>query len=305
MGKRDALLKSAASHIDESVGTAVPSQPSAVATSSTPARWQGVVKSRSAVEIPLDKIERDPTQPREEFEPEALARLSESLRTRGLLQPIRVRWDESSNAYILIAGERRWRAAKMAGLSTMTAIVVEGELDQGERLAIQLIENCLREDLRPIEQARAYKRLMDLHGWSGNQLAKELAIAQGTVSRALSLLALPTGVQEKVEQGALAPSAAHEVAKLDDPVLQVEIAERVVAEKMTRDQVVEAVRAKKEGRELPSKSARVEIRLRDGSRIVLTGPAASAGPEAIASALRQGAKQVLAEARETDHDQAA
>jgi ParB family transcriptional regulator, chromosome partitioning protein len=246
MSKRDDLLRSAAAHIDESVGTS--DLPAAVATSAVPTQWQGVVKSKSAVEIPLEKIGRDPTQPREEFNPEALARLAESLRTRGLLQPIRVRWDEGLGQYVLIAGERRWRAAGMAGLKTMTAIVVEGELDPGERLAIQLVKNCLREDLKPIEQARAYKRLMDLHGWSGNQLAKELAIAQGTISRALSLLDLPVAVQEQVEQGVLSPSAAHEVAKLDSPETQVEVAERVARERLTRDQVAEAVRAKKSGR---------------------------------------------------------
>lgn len=299
MGKRDDLLRSAAAHIDESVGTADPNSVVAAGTSTAPARWQGVVKSKAAVEIPLEKIDRDPTQPREEFDGEALERLADSLRTRGLLQPIRVRWSNEQGKYILLAGERRWRAARLAGLSTMTAMVVEGELDAGERLAIQLIENCLREDLRPIEQARAYRRLMDLHGWSGNQLAKELAIAQGTVSRALSLLELPETVQEQVEQGELAPSAAHEVAKLADPAAQEEIAERVVSERLTRNEVAEAVRARKAGKETPAKQvAKVEIKLGDGTKLIVSGPAAAGGPERVAAALRQGAKQIAAEARE-------
>lgn len=299
MGKRDDLLRSASAHIDESVGTADLNPVAAASTSTAPARWQGVVKSKSAVEIPLGKIERDPTQPREEFDEEALTRLGDSLRTRGLLQPIRVRWSNELGKYILLAGERRWRAAGMAGFSTMTAIVVEGELDEGERLAIQLIENCLREDLRPIEQAKAYRRLMDLHGWSGNQLAKELAVAQGTVSRALSLLELPERVQQRVEQGGLAPSAAHEVAKLSDPSAQDEIAERVVAEGLTRNEVAEVVKARKAGKETPAKPiAKVEIRLDDGTKLVVSGPAAAGGPESIVAALRQGVKQMLAETRE-------
>ena len=128
-----------------------------------------MAKSKDAVEIPLDKIVPDPDQPREEFDPEALERLAESLKTRGQLQPIRVRWDEAQGKYVIICGERRWRAARMAGLATMSCVVSEGPIDAGELLALQLIENCLREDLRPIEQARAFKSLMDRNGWSGNQ----------------------------------------------------------------------------------------------------------------------------------------
>jgi ParB family chromosome partitioning protein len=319
MSKRDDLMRLAAAHIDESVGSAGPAGSAPLATSSAPARWQGVTKSKSAVEIPLEKIERDPTQPREEFDPDALNRLAESLKTRGLLQPIRVRWSEEQGMYIVLAGERRWRASRLAGLTTITAVVIDREPDPGERLALQLIENCLREDLRPIEQARAYRRLMELNGWSGNQLAKELAIAQGTVSRSLSLLDLPAEIQERVERGELAPSIAQEVARLDDATIQAEIAERVVTEKLTRGEVAEVVRAHRAGstdptagsnpstagRATSTRSERLEIRLKDGTKLTLSGPAVANGPEAIAAALRQAARQVLAETRDDSKGQAA
>ena len=163
-----------------------------------------MAKSKNAIEVPLDKIVPDPDQPREEFEPESLERLAESLKTRGQLQPIRVRWDEAQGKYVLICGERRWRAARIAGIATMSCVVSEGPIDAGELLALQLVENCLREDLRPIEQAKAFKSLMDRNGWSGNQAAKALGIAQPTVVRALALLDLPEPVQDQVEQGTLA-----------------------------------------------------------------------------------------------------
>ena len=216
-GKLDDLLKSGGANIAESMGAGVERATRATQTSTTPARWQGVAKSKNAIEVPLDKIVPDPDQPREEFEPESLERLAESLKTRGQLQPIRVRWDEAQGKYVLICGERRWRAARIAGMATMSCVVSEGPIDAGELLALQLVENCLREDLRPIEQARAFKTLMDRNGWSGNQAAKALGIAQPTVVRALALLELPEPVQDQVEQGTSPPATAYEIGKVHDP----------------------------------------------------------------------------------------
>ena len=305
MGKREEILRQAAGHIDESVGGPRQSTPGDLATATAPARWQGVAKSKSAVEIPLEKIGRDPTQPREEFDPEALDRLAASLKAKGLLQPIRVRWSDEQAQYILIAGERRWRAAQLAGLRTLTAIVVEGTPDPGELLALQLIENCLREDLKPLEQARAYRRLMDLHGWSGNQLAKELAIAQGTVSRALALLDLPAAVRAQVEQGTLAPSVAYEVAKLDDPGDQAALVGQAVAEKLTRAAVREVVQARTGGR-MPGRSRprRVEFQAAGGRKVAITlGP--DDGPDAVIAALEDALAQARAASRAPARGEAA
>jgi ParB family chromosome partitioning protein len=242
MGKLDELLKNGGANIAESMGVGLERGEKATQTSTAPARWQGVIKSKNAVEVPLDKIVPDPDQPREEFEPESLERLAESLESRGQLQPIRVRWDEAQNRYVLICGERRWRAARLAGLATMSCVVSEGPIDSGELLALQLIENCLREDLRPIEQAKAFKTLMDKHGWSGNQAAKSLGIAQPTVVRALALLELPEPVQEQVEQGTLPAATAYEIGKVDNAAIQQELAERVVSEGLSRTEAMEAVR---------------------------------------------------------------
>ncbi len=243
MGKLDDLLKAGGANIAESMGAGFQRAGQGGAkTSTVPTRWQGVAKSKNAVEVPIDKIARDPDQPREEFEPDALERLAESLKTRGQIQPIRVRWDEAQDKYVLICGERRWRAAGLAGLATMSCVVSEEPIDEGELLAIQLIENCLREDLRPIEQARAFKNLMERNGWSGNQAAKALGVAQPTVVRALALLELPEPVQDRIEQGTLTPGTAYEIGKVHDPVVQSELAERVVSEGLSRTETMEAVR---------------------------------------------------------------
>ena len=123
-----------------------------------PDRLQGVARSKNAAEIPLDKIDPDPDQPREEFEPEALGRLAESLRARGQLQPIRVRWDEGRALYVIVCGERRWRAAGMAGLTTMSCVIVEGPIYAGRAARrSSSSRTCVREDLQPIEQAKAFR----------------------------------------------------------------------------------------------------------------------------------------------------
>jgi ParB family chromosome partitioning protein len=244
MGKLDELMKSAGGNAAESMGRtpAMPRASGSAAAPAQPARLQGLVRSRDAAEIPLEKIGPDPDQPREEFDEGSLGRLAESMRTRGQLQSIRVRWSEAQGRYVIICGERRWRAAALAGLATMSCVIEERPLDAGELLALQLVENALREDLKPLEQARAYRALMDRNGWSTHKLAEELAIDQSSVSRALALLRLPDAVQGLVEQERLSPATAYEVSKLDDAEAQAEVAARVVTEGLSRAETAEAVR---------------------------------------------------------------
>lgn len=212
-----------------------------------PARLEGVRGDRSAAWIGVDRIERDPDQPREEFDPEALSRLAESLKT-GQVQPIRVRWAEERGVYVLIAGERRWRAARQAGLKELQAVIHEGPLTPADILGLQLVENALREDLKPVEQARAYRRLLDARGWTMTELAAELNLHQTTVARALALLELAGPVQAQVEQGRLVPSAGAEIAKLPRPEDQVAVAAAAEEQGLGRDEVaavVQAIRARK------------------------------------------------------------
>lgn len=264
MSKFDELMKAGA-NIDESMGAGVTRGPGSPppATSSVPARWQGVGKSKNTLEIPVDKVEPDPDQPREDFDPAALDRLAESLKTRGQLQPIRVRWEESRGAYVIICGERRWRAAVKAGLPTVGAVVVEGAMTPAELLAVQLVENCLREDLRPVEQSKAYRALMEQNGWSIRQLAAELALDHSAVARAMKLLDLPESVQSRVERGDLSTWTAYEIAKVADATEQEHLAARAVEEKLTRADVV-AVREKTSARPKPRK---IEVKAPNGCTV--------------------------------------
>jgi ParB family chromosome partitioning protein len=153
----------------------------------------------------------------------------------------------------VLAGERRWRAARIAGIDKLASVVHEGALTDEEKLAMQLVENALRADLRPIEQARAYRRLMDAQGYSTRELATELHIAQTSVVRTLALLDLPAEVQDHVEGGELAATVAAELTKLPDPALQAEVAQAVIAEGLTRTEVTELVQAVKARRPNPKR----------------------------------------------------
>lgn len=305
MGKAEELLRQMGGAILESASHR--SAPAAMPT--TPAgstlageRMKDVSRSRSALEIPIARIGRDDDQPREEFEPEALARLAESIRSKGLLQPISVRWVEGRGRYVIVSGERRWRAATIAGLATISCVVIDRALEPGELLALQCIENLVREDLRPIEKARAFRTLLTVNNWSGNQLAGELGISQSAVAQALALLELPESVQASVESGELSASTAYAIAQLDDGRSQGDVAARVMAEGLSRAETAEVVRevaagrtagpgkAKSKGRGgKPRKPTERVIRTGSGIRITLEcrkgldpGPVLAALREAVA-----------------------
>ncbi|RUL82312.1 ParB/RepB/Spo0J family partition protein [Tautonia sociabilis] len=296
--KLETLRRSAGGNVRESMGAdRQSSAEQGGAASGPPARWQGVTKPKDAALIPVDRITNDPDQPRKEFDEEALRRLADSLKTRGQLQPIRVRWDEGSQRYVVLVGERRWRAARLAGLPALSCIVHDAPLDADERLMVQLVENALREDLKPVEQARAYRALMDANGWSGRQLAEELHIGQASVVRALALLELPEPVQEQVDSGALAPSVAYEIGKLPDPSQQAEVARAVVSEGLNRSEVGQVIQSIKARRPAPSpKPDPVTIDLGDGVSVTVRWrKATSIG---LSQALRRALK--LAQEQERD-----
>jgi ParB family chromosome partitioning protein len=207
------------------------------------ARMAGVVNDREAAVIEVSRISPDPEQPRNEFDEEAIDRLADSLKARGQLQNVVVFWSEDLGSYVLVSGERRWRAARKAGLATLRCKVLDRRPEDADRLAIQLIENCVREDLRPVEQASAFRSLMASNGWSTRQLAEALNMAQGTVVYALGLLDLPEDLRARVDRGELAPRTAYEIGRLDRPEDQVTLADRVAAEGLTRDDVAAEVRA--------------------------------------------------------------
>jgi ParB family transcriptional regulator, chromosome partitioning protein len=269
-------------------------------------KYDGVKAFREARLIAIDKLTPDPDQPRKAFSDEAIDRLADSLRTRGMLQPIRARWDTDLGRWVIVAGERRFRAARRAGWIEVPCVTVEAAMTDSEILQDQLIENCLREDLQPLEQAAAFKMLMDANGWSARRLGEELHISHQTIGRSLSLLELPEMVRQKVAEGMIAPRTAAEIAALDNPDDQVALAEQVASEGLTRDQVENAVKAKKSGRKVSAQpNAKEEFRLDDGTRVTVSGPAAAEGPESVSAALKKALKQSHDRGRGAPKDQAA
>ncbi|MFN8120900.1 MAG: ParB/RepB/Spo0J family partition protein [Thermoleophilia bacterium] len=200
----------------------------------TPAPAEGLV------ELPVADIHPNPDQPRRRIDPAALATLVESIRQHGLVQPVAVRPD--GDGYVLIAGERRWRAAREAGLERVPALIREAD-EQG-RLELALVENLVREDLSPMEVARACAILTEDFGQSHQNVADRLGRARPTVSNLLRLLELPDEVQAMVDRGELSEGHARAVLMADGARDRRRLAERIVveglsvreAERLARDQ---------------------------------------------------------------------
>ena len=263
----------------------------------------GRTRARDAGHMEIDRIVPDPDQPRKEFSDDAIDRLAASLLKHGQLMPIRVRWDASIGKWLVISGERRYRAALRAGLKTVACVFADDGLSPSEILQEQIIENLLREDLRPIEQARAYRQLMDLHGWTAKELSGELHVSQGAISKSLSLLTLPAELQGQVDDGAIPATAAYEVAKVEDRAVQREIARRIVDEDLTRDAAAEVVReasgkparpggSKAKGRGGASARGSTRIYKAAGARVAVSFPRKSVRDEEILAALEEAARQV-------------
>ncbi|MBV8609900.1 MAG: ParB/RepB/Spo0J family partition protein [Singulisphaera sp.] len=289
MGRLEEMTRTLGANVGESMGEgrhAVHRVP----TAEVPARLRGVAKSRNAAEIPVDRIVPDPDQPREQFDEESLGRLAESMKSKGQLQPIRVHWSEERGAYVIVCGERRWRAAVQAGLSALTCIVMDAPASQEELLVLQLIENCCREDLQPIERARAFKSLAERNGWSVRRVADEVGCSHVSVVRAMSLLDMPESVQERVAEGDLPPATAYEISKVEDRDAQEELARAIVDEKLTRSEVAEVVRSVRARRPAPSR--RPDPVVVDLGDITITVRWKRFSETTVAEALREALAQV-------------
>ena len=288
------MLASVASSMQDRAG-ASPGNSPPVAASSLARRSEGWRRLESAAVIRIDRIIADPNQPRAEFDPESLGRLADSLRERGQLQPIRVRWDDAADRYVVVVGERRWRAARLAGLESLACVVVAGEPTAEDLLEDQLVENALREDLKPIEQAKAYQSLMKSRSLSTRQLAERLQIGAATVAKALALLTLPGDMQQAVEAGRIAPGTAYELSKVDDPTEQAALAREAAAGRLRRDEIQERTRTPRKGRgSHPKKPAKDRV-FRSAIGRVTVELRKAAGAEAMLELLREAARTLEAE----------
>ena len=200
-------------------------------------------RSSSLAEIPVASVDPNPNQPRSHFDEELLASLAASVRELGVLQPILVRPAEGGR-YQLIAGERRWRAAKRAGLPSIPALVK----DVADRLSLEqaLVENLHRQDLNPLEEAAAYQQLIEDFGLTHDEVASRVGRSRAAVSNTLRLFQLPPSIQRLVMEGTLSAGHARALLGTPDRAFQEGLARRAVAESLSVRAVEEAVRARNE-----------------------------------------------------------
>ena len=180
-----------------------------------------------SVSLPLAQVEPGLKQPRKRFDEETLADLADSICTHGIIQPLTVR-RLSSGYYQIIAGERRWRAAKLAGLSEVPAVIIEA--DDRKVMELGLIENLQREDLNPMEEAMGYRTLMEEYGLTQEETAQRVGKSRPAVANALRLIALPDAIRHLVEEGQLSAGHARALLSISSSTLQKKLAQKIIAE---------------------------------------------------------------------------
>ncbi len=179
--------------------------------------------------VETDRIRPNPFQPRADFDDEEIRRLSDSIRRQGVLQPVVVR--RRDGVFQLIAGERRLRAAREAGLERIPAVV--RELDDRKMLEFAMVENLQRSDLNPIEKARAFRQLMQLNGWTQEQVAEAVGLGRPTVANFLRLLDLPAEIQETVSRGTISMGHARALLAVPQKGVRMQLLKRVIEEDLS------------------------------------------------------------------------
>jgi len=179
-------------------------------------------------EIPVDRIDPNPEQPRRRFDADALAKLADSIEQHGVLQPVVVR--RAGDRYQLLVGERRWRAARAAGLAAIPAVVAD--VDDRDRLELALIENVQRRDLNPIELAHAFRTLLE-SGKTQDEIGRRVSLDRSTVANHLRLLELPRELQEDVEEQRLTAGHAKALLQVANPERRRHLRDRIVREQLS------------------------------------------------------------------------
>lgn len=205
----------------------------------------------------ITEIEPNSNQPRKNFDKEALEQLASSIRENGVLQPLLVRPLTAGN-YQIIAGERRWRASKMAGLKEVP-VVIRDDLSEEQVMQIALIENLQRENLNPIEEALGYKELIDNYKMTQDELAKTLGKARSSIANSLGLLTLPKTVKDLLSEGELSAGHCKALKSIKDPALMTEIALRAADGELSV-RSIEAI-AKREAKKNEEKTTEIKPRL--------------------------------------------
>ena len=207
----------------------------------------GVQEEKSSLYLPISQVESCSSQPRKQFDPDALADLADSIREHGIIQPLTVR-KLQSGYYQIIAGERRWRAARMAGLTQVPAIIIEA--DDRKAMELAMIENLQREDLNPIEEAEGYQALMDNYNMTQEEAASRVGKSRSSVANVLRLLKLCPAVRAMVEDGRLSGGHARTLLPLSSEA-QEEAAKKVLKDGLSVRQTEALVKKLTTEKKLP------------------------------------------------------
>jgi ParB/RepB/Spo0J family partition protein len=260
-------------------------------------------RSRGVKVLPIDRVDPNPEQPRLAFDESTLEELASSIREHGVLQPILVR-PRDENRFQIIAGERRWRASKIAGMSTIPALVEE--IDDDTALEISIIENLQREDISPLDEAAMYDRMIRDHGYSIRKLAEKLGKDKGYLENRLRLADAPPEVRELVSLRKDTLSHAYELMKVQDPKKRKRLAEQVARNELSLVKLRERIegRRSRTADELDDQQAEQAAEVRAAALEAIL-PAAEAGwerhtdaPEPVKDDSLVVAKQQLSEAVE-------
>lgn len=208
------------------------------------------VSEKSLLDIPLDQIVPNKHQPRSHFDPDKLRELAQSIKSNGVVQPIIVR--KAGGHYQLIAGERRWRAAREAGLKTIPAVLKD--VSEYKTLELALIENIQRADLNPIEEATAYSSLIEDFQLTQEEVAQRVGKDRSSIANYIRLLKLPMQVKEKIEKAELTMGHARALSSLTRVQDQLELADRIVSHQLNVRQVEELIRHWKSQAKKPKKT---------------------------------------------------
>jgi len=223
-----------------------------------------ITKSESMRQLSLELIVGK-LQARQLFDEKPIAAIAASMKEVGQLSPIRVVFDR--DLFTIVDGELRFRAAQSLGWTTITAIVEERPLSEAEILQMQLIANCQRKNLTPLEKGRAISRLKAMTNWSISEVAFHLSMSIAMVTKSLKVLTLPKETLDLVEAGRIPVSAAYELTKIKDPEQQLSMTHRIIEGGLTRD-VINGLSRKKTSGAKPCRTTRRAVAHLDGSRSV-------------------------------------
>ena len=206
--------------------------------------------------IPLNEIRNDTNQPRKAFDNDKIAELTESIKTHGIIQPLILRKSDDG-LYVIVAGERRWRAAKMAGLKDVPAIVME--LSEKDVLEISLIENIQRQDLNPIEEASAYKKLLSDFNLTQEDLSKRIGKSRTAITNTMRLMNLDIRVQQYIIEGIITEGHGRALLGIKDKEIQYELSQKVIDENLSVRELERLVKRILEGKTSEEKETNNEL----------------------------------------------